>query len=211
LVPHPHEVAVVAVDMRGFSTLVRVLDDTQYVTGLIGEYLTALTEEIERHRGIVFQYTGDGLLALFLPELAGTANAEMFDQVVRAVGPALHERFDALYGRWRSQWCARGTPGSEVGLGVGVSFGRATIGFIGPAGKKQFGVLGEPVNVAAFLCSAAEAGTVLIERESFRRAGTEPADAPIVRLESKKPHQRIEAACLRYEPAEAVNAARSSS
>ena len=37
LVPHPHQVAVIAVDMRGFSNLTRVLHDTQYLADLIGD------------------------------------------------------------------------------------------------------------------------------------------------------------------------------
>src|SRR5690242_14493309 len=43
LVPHPHALAVLAADMRGFSNLTRTLSDTQYLADLVGEYLTALT------------------------------------------------------------------------------------------------------------------------------------------------------------------------
>lgn len=197
LVPHPHTIAVLAVDMRGFSMLTRVLHDTQYLTDLVAEYLTELTGVVEQHRGIVFQYTGDGLLALFLPELAGVGKAEMLDRLVSEVSPALHRRFDALYERWRAEWMAGGREGAEIGLGAGLSFGPATIGFLGPSGKKQFGVIGEPVNMAAFLCSEAEAGTVLIEREAFARAESEPPAVKTVRLRSNKPHQRVEAICLR--------------
>ena len=79
-----------------------------------------------------------------------------------------------------------------------MSFGRATIGFIGPAGKKQFGVIGEPVNLAAFLCSEAAAGTVLIDRASFATAGCELPAGKVMRLRSKKPHQRLDALSVRY-------------
>jgi class 3 adenylate cyclase len=196
LVPHPHAVAVLALDMRGFSNLTRELRDTQYLVDLIEEYLTALTAVIERHRGVVFQYTGDGLLALFLPELAGVDRAAMLDRLVNEVGPALHRVFDELYQRWRSEWRESGRPVVEIGLGVGLSYGRATIGFIGPFGKKQIGVIGEPVNIAAFLCSAAKAGTVLIDYASFARAGSTPPLAKVIRVRSKKRHQRIETICM---------------
>ena len=92
LVPHPHQLVLVAVDMRGFSHLTRVLHDTQYLADLIGEYLTETTEVIEAHRGVVFQYTGDGLLAIFLPELAGASAAATLERVVDDVGRALHAR-----------------------------------------------------------------------------------------------------------------------
>jgi class 3 adenylate cyclase len=198
LVPHPHQLAVVAIDIRGFSHLTSVLHDTQYLADLIGEYLSEMTEIIESHRGIVFQYTGDGLLAIFLPELAGTDAAAMLDRVVHDAGRALHFRFDELNARWRAEWHAAGREVATIGLGVGVSFGRATIGLLGPSGKKQFGVIGEPVNQAAYLCSQAPAGTLLVERDAFTRAGAPLPTDRVVRLRSKKRHQRIETFWLRY-------------
>lgn len=192
LVPHPHQVAIVAIDMRGFSHLTRVLHDTQYLADLIGEYLSEMTEVVELHRGVVFQYTGDGLLAMFLPELAGTDAGSMFDRLVTDATPVLHREFDRLHARWRADWRTAGREGAKIGLGVGVSFGRATIGLLGPSGKKQFGVIGEPVNQAAYLCSQAPAGTTVIERAAFGLAGAVvPADR-VVRLRSKKRHQRID-------------------
>jgi len=138
---------------------------------LIEIYLTELTEVVERDRGVVFQYTGDGLLALFLPELAGVDGAVLLDRLVNHTSPALHGVFDNLYAGWRTEWRQSGRPVVEIGLGAGLSFGRATIGFIGPSGKKQFGALGEPVNLAAFLGSEAGPGTSLVDCGSFRRAG----------------------------------------
>jgi class 3 adenylate cyclase len=198
LVPHPHQVAVLAIDMRGFSNLTRVLQDTQHLADLIGDYLTEMTEVVEAHRGIVFQYTGDGLLAIFLPELAGADSGAMFERLVGEAGRELHTRFDALNARWRDEWKASGREGATIGLGAGLSFGRATVGLLGPSGKKQFGVIGEPVNQAAFLCSQAAAGTMLIEREAFARAGAPTPAERVIRLRSKKRHQRIDTIRLRY-------------
>jgi class 3 adenylate cyclase len=198
LVPHPHTVAVLAVDMRGFSNLTQVLDDTQYLTNLLEEYLTDLTRVVERHRGVVFQYTGDGFLALFLPELSAVDGRTLLDGLVRDLGPALNQSFDELLARWRVQWLERGHPEIEVGLGVGLSFGQATIGFVGPSGKKHFGVVGAPANLAAFLCAQAEPGMMLVDRASFARAGATPPDAKVMRLLSKKLRRRVEALCVRY-------------
>jgi class 3 adenylate cyclase len=198
LVPHPHTIAVLALDMRGFSHLTRELHDTQYLADLVGEYLTAMTGIVEHHRGVVFQYTGDGLLALFLPELAATDGAAMMERLVYETCPALHESFDALYARWRAEWQAEHRAVTAIGLGAGLSFGRATVGFMGPAGKKHFGVIGEPINLAAFLCSQAHAGTVLVDRDAFTRAGAALPPGKVVRLRSKKQHQRVETIALRY-------------
>jgi class 3 adenylate cyclase len=203
LVPHPHALAVLAADMRGFSNLTRTLSDTQYLANLVGEYLTALTGVVERHRGIVFQYTGDGLLALFLPELFGRTEAAMLDELTQRLAPDLHGAFDALYARWRTEWTATARPHVAVGLGLGLCFGRATIGFLGPAGKKHFGVIGEPVNLAAYLCSQARAGTLLVDRDSFARAAAVPPAARAIRLRAKKRHHRIDVLCLSWGRGEA--------
>ncbi len=198
LVPHLHDVAVVAIDMRGFSNLTGVLDDSQYLAGAIGEYLTMLTSIVERHGGVVYQYTGDGLLAVFLPEVTGQDSAAMLSSVVTDTARELHAEFDALYEHWREEWKRAGRPDSRIGLGIGVSYGRATIGLLGPMGKKQFGVVGEPINLAAFLCSQALSGVLLVEHASFERAGTAPPEGRRIRLRSKKRHQRIDALSVPY-------------
>jgi class 3 adenylate cyclase len=198
LVPHPHAVAVLAVDMRGFSQLTMALEDTQYLADVIEEYLSTMTRIVERHRGVVFQYTGDGLLALFLPELTGRGPGAMLDALLHEVAPALHEEFDALHGRWRTYWEAHDRRVVSVGLGVGVSYGQVTLGFLGASGKKQFGAIGEPVNLAAFLCAVAEAGTVLVDRESLGRAGFVPLRARALRVRSRKLGRRLDAASFRY-------------
>ena len=198
LVPHAHDAAVLAVDMRGFSQLTLALDDTPYLADLLEEYLTVLTAVVEGHRGIVFHYMGDGLLAIFIAELAGDRPGAMLDRLVNEMCPQLHREFDALHERWRAQWKAAGRPVVPVGLGAGLSFGRVAMGYIGAYGKKQFGALGEPVNLAALLCAEAEAGTVLIDRASFERAGFEPLRTKTVRLRSRKLQRRLEAAWIRY-------------
>jgi len=198
LVPHPHDVAVLAADMRGFSELTRALDDTQYLSTMIEEYLSAMTRVVEEHRGVVFQYTGDGLLALFLPELAAAQPAALFDRLVRDTTRALHREFDVLHARWRDDWQATGRGAVQIGLGVGLSYGRVTMGFIGASGKKHFGALGEAVNVAALLCGEAEAGTVLVDHEAFARVQLPPVRTRIVRVRSRKLRRRLEAVSIRY-------------
>lgn len=196
LVPHPHDIGVLAVDMRGFSNLTRVLQDSQYLAKLIEEYLTALTSVVERHRGFVFQYTGDGLIAIFLPEFAATTKAEMWQRLVERVSPELHLSFEAIHQSWQSEWREQGRKAAKIGFGVGMSFGCATVGFLGPSGKKQVGAIGEPVNQAAFLCSQAKSGQSLIDLDSFTRAGLSVPSGRRLRLRSKKPHQRVEALSL---------------
>src|SRR5439155_264292 len=106
-----------------------------------------------RHRAVGSQYTASALPALFHPELARVDGPALLARLVNETSPALHAGFDVLYAGWRSEWRESGRRVVDIGLGAGLSFGLATIGFIGPSGKKQFGVIGEPVNLAAFLGS----------------------------------------------------------
>jgi class 3 adenylate cyclase len=196
LVAQPRGVIVLVADMRGFSALTNQLGDTQYLTQIIDEYLSEMTRVIEAHRGIVFQYTGDGLLAILVPELLGVEPSHALGRMTGAVAAEMHASFDDMHTRWRAEWNRQGRSGAAIGLGVGISFGRATVGLVGPTNKKFFGVVGAPVNVAAFLCSQAKPGTTLVDHGSYERAGTEPPKAKLIRLKSAKLHQRVEALCF---------------
>src|SRR4029450_11055848 len=115
-----------------------------------------------------------------LPELAALPASALFDRLVHDTTHALHGEFDALHARWRAQLHATRAAPAPVGRGVGGSFGRVTMGFMGASGKKHFGALGEAVNVAALLCGEAEAGTVLIDHDSFARTQLPPPRTRIV-------------------------------
>src|SRR2546428_10530154 len=128
LVPHAHDAAVLAVDMRGFSQLTLALDDTPYLAGLLEEYLTALTWVVECHRGVVFQYTGDGLLALFIAELARGRPGAMLDRLANEMCPHPHPEFDALHERWRAAWQAAVRPAGAAGLAARLGFVRGPLG-----------------------------------------------------------------------------------
>ena len=199
LQPHLHPVGVLFLDMRGFSKLTVALDDSQYLTEKIEEYLSEMTRVIEKHHGLVFQYTGDGLLALFLPELTQRDGRTLVERLAGAVSDELHKSFSALHASWLAEWKETRRRVPTIGLAVGVTYGSATIGLIGPPGKKYFGTVGPPVNLAAHLCSQAAAGTTLIDEDSFISTGATPPEASRrFRLKSEKLHQRI--ATMRIRP-----------
>ena len=192
LTPHEHAVGVLVIDMRGFSKLTVDLRDTQELTARIEEYLAAMTRVVELHHGIVFQYTGDGLLALFLSELTRKDGGELVEHLAGPVARDLQAAFDDLHERWRTSWDERGIRAPHVGLAVGASYGVGTIGLVGPPRRKYFGIVGPPVNLASFLCSKAAAGTLLIDEDSFRLTGAaRPPGSRTIRLDSDKLHQRV--------------------
>jgi class 3 adenylate cyclase len=77
---------------------------------------------------------------------------------------AIRDRGGEVLERWRML-------GLEVGLGVGVASGFATVGAIGGAGRLEYGAVGPAVNLASRLASRAEAGQVLAEPRVVGLAG----------------------------------------
>lgn len=192
LKPHVHTVGVLVVDMRGFSKLTMALGDPQELTDRIEEYLADMTRVVEKHGGVVFQYTGDGLLALFLPELTRLDGRVLVEYLVGPLSSDLHRSFRHLHERWRTEWSEAGRVVPEIGLAVGLTYGAGTIGMVGPPGRKYFGIVGSPVNQAAYFCSQAHAGTTLIDEATLTETGAaRPEASRRIRLKSEKLHQRI--------------------
>ncbi len=198
LKPHVHTVGVLVVDMRGFSKLTLALSDPLELTGRIEEYLAELTRVVEEHGGVVFQYTGDGLLALFLPELTRLEGRGLVEYLIGPLSADLHQSFRRLDERWRAEWREAGRTVPEIGLGVGLTYGPGTIGMMGPVGRKYFGIVGSPVNRAAFFCAKARPGSTLIDEAVLLETGAaRPEAARRIRLKSEKLHQRINAIEIR--------------
>jgi len=134
------EAATMFIDLRGFSRLTPLLTPTELIA-LVGEFQHLAVPIIQRHRGAIITYLGDGIMVTF-----------------GAVRPTNSYAADALrctealvdgVGRWVTESCARGDCAPEVGIGVDV--GTVICGTIGEEGKFEYAVLGDPVNRAAKL------------------------------------------------------------
>jgi adenylate cyclase len=96
-------------------------------------------EVIARQRGLVQDFVGDGILAVYGAPVADPEHA--WHAVVTAV-----EMQAALVGLNRS-WTARGLP--TLAMGIAVHTGEAFAGTIGAGRRKKYGVLGDTVNTVA--------------------------------------------------------------
>ena len=76
------------------------------------------------------------------------------------MGIALRERFEKLAAVWRKR-------GTELGLGIGIAAGYATLGRIGFEGRYDYGALGPVTNLASRLSTHAESGQILISQRLF--------------------------------------------
>ena len=147
------EIAVLFVDIRGFTTMSESLDPPTVVE-IINQYLTLTTECIMRHHGTLDKFVGDCTMAFWnapLPQedpvyLACCAAMDMVEGS-KALGAQLQERF-----------------GRTVSFGVGVHFGPAVVGNIGAPKRMDYTAIGDTVNTASRLESNAPGSTIYISR-----------------------------------------------
>jgi adenylate cyclase len=169
-------VAVLFSDIRGFTKLSESMKPDE-MASLLTEYFTEMVECVFRHGGTLDKFMGDAVMAqwgapLGMPDDADRAMAAAMDMMAA---------METLNRRWK----AEGRPRLE--LGIGLNYGEAFAGNIGSERRLEFTVIGDTVNTASRLCSAAESGEILITEE-MRRALTSPpplAECPPVELKGK--------------------------
>ncbi|MFO1207164.1 MAG: response regulator [Burkholderiales bacterium] len=150
LVSHRREVTVVFLDLRGFTTFAETAEPEE-VMGVLRDYHAAMGRLVHAHEGTLERFTGDGLMIFFNDPV------EVANPAERAVRMALDMRdaVSALRGHWRRR-------GIELGLGIGIAEGYATIGAIGFGERMDYGAIGTVTNLAARLCAEAQSGQILV-------------------------------------------------
>ena len=147
---HRRDIVVLFCDMRGFTALAETAEPED-VMAVLSEYHSALGPLIHRYEGMIDSFTGDGLIVIFNDPIPCP------DPALRAVRLAVEMR-EAVASLAQS-WTARG---HEIGFGVGIAQGYATLGRIGFEGRFEYTAIGTVTNVAARLCAEAKDGQILI-------------------------------------------------
>jgi class 3 adenylate cyclase/CheY-like chemotaxis protein len=149
---HRRQISVVFCDLRGFTPFSEAAEPEEVMDAL-AEYHQAMGEMIARHEGTVEHFAGDGLLVVFNDPFPCS------DPEARAVRMAveMQARMAELSALWRRR-------GYELGFGVGISYGYATLGLIGFEGRFHYAAIGSIVNLAARLCGEAKDGQILASR-----------------------------------------------
>src|SRR5262249_18964117 len=146
---HRRAITVVFCDLRGFTAFSE-LTEPEEVMSVLKEYHATLGGLIHKYEGTVERFAGDGIMIFFNDPLPCP------DPSLRAVQMALEmrEQVGELLVKWRKQ-------GYELGFGVGIAHGYATLGRIGFEGRFDYSAIGTVVNLAARLCSDAKDGQIL--------------------------------------------------
>jgi adenylate cyclase len=140
-------------DVRGSTPLGERLGPTA-VRALMDRFYDAAVRVLIEHDAIVDKFVGDEVIGIFIPGLAGERHAAAAVAAARALMAATGNATDAPW----------------VPIGAGVNTGVAFVGTIGDAPHIELTALGDPVNVAARLASAAAAGEILVTIATARAA-----------------------------------------
>jgi len=120
---------------------------------LLGEYHAALGPIVAQFEGTLDHYAGDGIMVFFNDPIPTPEPAKQAIEMALA----MREVTRALLKTWREH-------GHEIGFGVGISQGYATLGQIGHAERMDYTAIGTVTNLAARLCGEAKDGQILISR-----------------------------------------------
>jgi class 3 adenylate cyclase/CheY-like chemotaxis protein len=146
---HRREIAVVFLDLRGFTRFAESVDPEE-VMQVLHEYHTEMGQLILEYEGTLERFAGDSVMVFFNDPV------ELPDPVERAVSMALamRGRVAGLTADWRQR-------GYELDFGLGVAYGYATLGAIGFEGRWDYAAIGSVTNLAARLCAEARHGQIL--------------------------------------------------
>lgn len=159
-------VTVLFTDIRGFSEIAAT-HPPERIARVLTEYYTDMTDLIFAHGGTLDRFLGDGILAVWGAPIARE------DASARALAAAA-AMFHALPGL-NARWQARGDP--VLDLGAGLARGSVFAGTLGGPRRLDYTVIGEAVNLASRLATAAGPGQILLDAAV---AGDLPPDAALL-------------------------------
>ncbi|HEX8068712.1 MAG TPA: adenylate/guanylate cyclase domain-containing protein [Pyrinomonadaceae bacterium] len=152
------EIAILFADIRGFTAVAEALPPYDVIY-LLNRYFSQMDQVITRRGGYIDNYIGDGIMALFgvdgQPDAALRATAAGLDMLaaVERMKPYLEAAYDRTFN-----------------IGVGIHYGEAVVGGIGPGETHRVTAIGDAVNFASRIEAANKAlGTkLLLSEETYR-------------------------------------------
>ena len=147
---HRREITALFCDLRGFTGFTESAD-AEDVMALLRDYHAAIGEIVIKYSGTLERYAGDGVMVVFNDPVP------VENPALQAVLMALEMRgaIGALTDTWRRL-------GHDIGFGIGIAHGFATLGTIGFEGRFDYAAIGTVSNVASRLCDEAKPGQILI-------------------------------------------------
>jgi class 3 adenylate cyclase len=147
---HRREITALFCDLRGFTGFSES-SDPEDVMALLRQYHAAIGETLVKYSGTLERFAGDGVMVIFNDPVP------VSNPALQAVQMALDMRvtIGALIEKWLRL-------GHDIGFGIGIAHGYATLGTIGFEGRFDYAAIGTVSNVASRLCDEAKPGQILI-------------------------------------------------
>jgi class 3 adenylate cyclase len=151
LASHRRQVTIAFCDLRGFTAFSEIAEPEEVMT-VMREYHATLGSLIHEFEGTLERFVGDGIMVIFGDPIPCP------DPCARAVqmAVAMRGRLSELSSKWRRE-------NHELGFGIGIAYGYATLGAIGFEGRSEYSAIGTVVNLAARLCAEARDGQILVD------------------------------------------------
>jgi class 3 adenylate cyclase len=147
---HRRDIAVLFCDLRGFTAFAESAEPEELMA-LLHDYHAALVPLIQQFEGTLDRFVGDGVMVYFNDPLPCPNPAER----AVALAVAMRDAVTALAQSWRRH-------DYQLGFGIGIAQGYATLGQIGFEGRFDYSAIGTVINTAARLCDAAKDGQILV-------------------------------------------------
>ena len=170
---HRREITALFCDLRGFTGFTESAD-AEDVMALLRDYHAAIGEIIIKYNGTLERYAGDGVMVVFNDPVP------VENPALQAVLMALEVRdaIGALTETWRRL-------GHDIGFGIGIAHGFATLGTIGFEGRFDYAAIGTVSNVASRLCDEAKPGQILISPRVLMKVENAVQVEPVGEFELK--------------------------
>ena len=170
---HRREITALFCDLRGFTGFSESADPEDVMT-LLREYHEAIGASIIKYSGTLERYAGDGVMVVFNDPVP--VDNPALQAVLMAI--EMRDAIGALTETWR-RW------GHEIGFGIGIAHGFATLGTIGFEGRFDYAAIGTVSNVASRLCDEAKPGQILISPRVLTKVENAVTVEPVGEFELK--------------------------
>ncbi len=146
-------VSVLFSDLRGFTNTAEIVGP-ELLVNMLNDHLSAMTDIVLKHEGLVDKFVGDCVMALFnVPE-------RQADHALRTVATALDMM--AAHQHLMDKWQPHLPP-----IGIGIDTGDTIVGNLGSTQRNEYTAISHHVNLASRLCGAAEANQILISPDTY--------------------------------------------
>jgi len=152
------EVAILISDIRGFTPLSESLSP-EAIISILNHYFSHMIEVIKKHKGIIVDFFGDGVLAFFDP-LDGPIEPTVHRAIRCAI--EMQNEMEAFNAEMKKE----GLP--ELEMGIGLNSGQVVVGNIGSEARAKYGIVGSAVNLTQRIQEVAKGGEVVISNSIYR-------------------------------------------